>query len=1127
MVSDDPILRPGESGAFPAEDRSPVFVFQLPDFGNEPEPFSNATFQFNIEGQTNTPPDIDLYGLGRRASPDVLGSDYYGGTTAPDPTDAMLLEDNILFNGKAFGLTQTSHQGSEALKDYLNTQYASGAGAGEYVFLRLSSNSTTEKVGRFSLTSADGGVSGPTDTRPQILFNVPAPVLVERPFIWVRNSDKPAILEKIANRPWAADVYDALVARAFTHVSSHQSDRRGYLSGLPVEDWSAATPKMKTIPAYDESSVRWALRDKLDEALDCAVLYYLTGDDNYASLAADVMHNVIKTLLPVAPSSSEFNGGWVFQDDYLKEVRVSAPQLPIIYDFLRDYLLENQVYDYTSDSMGSFDIEDAQQVFETFYRLVRDRGSKNSNWSALMSTTMLNSLLALEDETARASYLDVFLNTGSSRQASLDYDYRYYDNPGDIWPESLQYVTDVAEYRSFQMVLLERIYSEMDLFSVYPNLPLSIPRIPDFKYPNGQVILFGDGPRTRSVPYFQYEFVYQHARSRGLTDLQAAFGARIKAGMESGAYDRSHLEGYPSLGMHNELLHLLWSAPDIPESAQAAVRPRSDEIPHAGITLQRNTTDNPDYGLMCFVGGAGFIHSHASGMSMELYGLGEVMGAKSGAESYGTTLHENYSRVFASNNTVIVNGGSRGQGGWQNIAINTVQSVAMEPQPKKSAVSENYSFTCSSFEDDRGTLAEASQQRTMGILRTSPTTGFYVDFFRSDSRLSGEYHDYIYRNIGETDGVSIESGGSPVPMTSQPGRFQSDIGDGYQQPGWRYFTNTVVSPSISDAVKIQFAANMPDVTRYMSLHMPGVAAREIAKVDCPPMAKSPAPYRSQTTPAVVIRQNGEAWDNAFAVVYEPHFGADGGTVQSVEALKQGGSVRGVKVVSNVEGESCTHYVFSHPQSNQTYTDTDLGLSFTGRYGVVEHRESGVIKLYLGQGSVIEYQGNRLSADSGGNSAAEALLMPYFDPVVTANTTVSLETPPLGGYAAWASMHAPNNWPDEDYDGDSVENAVEYVLGGDKSGSDIDKLPEITRDGGSMTFTFERHQNSIDGSTVVEIEVGDAPGELSEVYTVPDTAVSDPTGLSVIKNSKRGFDTIVLTVPSTGNPKKFARLKVSP
>jgi hypothetical protein len=62
---------------------------------------------------------------------------------------------------------------------------------------------------------------------------------------------------------------------------------------------------------------------------------------------------------------------------------------------------------------------------------------------------------------------------------------------------------------------------------------------------------------------------------------------------------------------------------------------------------------------------------------------------------------------------------------------------------------------------------------------------------------------------------------------------------------------------------------------------------------------------------------------------------------------------------------------------------------------------------------------------------------------------------------------------------------------------------------------------------VEIEVGDAPGELSEVYTVPDTAVSDPTGLSVIKNSKRGFDTIMLTVPSTGNPKKFARLKVSP
>ena len=130
---------------------------------------------------------------------------------------------------------------------------------------------------------------------------------------------------------------------------------------------------------------------------------------------------------------------------------------------------------------------------------------------------------------------------------------------------------------------------------------------------------------------------------------------------------------------------------------------------------------------MSFVGGADHVHSHASGMSMEIYGMGEVMGAKSGTGTYTTALHENYYRLFASNNTVIVNGASRGEGGWENIAINTVQTVAMEPQPFASAVSPDFSFTCSSFVDDKGTLAEGTQQRTMALIRTSPTSGYYVD----------------------------------------------------------------------------------------------------------------------------------------------------------------------------------------------------------------------------------------------------------------------------------------------------------------------------------------------------------------------------------------------------------------
>ena len=124
----------------------------------------------------------------------------------------------------------------------------------------------------------------------------------------------------------------------------------------------------------------------------------------------------------------------------------------------------------------------------------------------------------------------------------------------------------------------------------------------------------------------------------------------------------------------------------------------------------------------------------------------------------------------AAADTIIVNGASRGSGGWEGLAINTVQTVAMEPQAFATAVSSNFSFTCSSFADNKGDNAEATQQRTLSIIRTSPTNGFYVDFFRSKSTvltnvattLSGnvtnQFHDYIYHNIGSTN-VTLKTNG--------------------------------------------------------------------------------------------------------------------------------------------------------------------------------------------------------------------------------------------------------------------------------------------------------------------------------------------------------------------------------
>lgn len=825
--------------------------------------------------------------------------------------------------------------------------------------------------------------------------------LYTRPFIWVRDSDKAGIQSKIATNTWATNVYNALVARTAAALVSHQNDRDAYLRGLPV-NWSANPPTFNT-----GTSGYGTGENFFNTALDCAVLYYLTGDTDYARCAADILHNSVQAYQNLAPSTGTGNGGWLIPDDLLYEARQVGTQLPIVYDFLYQYLQTNQVYDVDTTNMMSFSFANAQFVFRTYYQLVRDHGQKDSNWSALMSTCMLNSLLALDSVTERTNALQIYLVTGAPKQASLDYDYRNYDQPGDIWPESLQYSGSVGEIRSTHMVLLERYDPTLNLFGVYSNLPTSLSRISYLVYPNTSLqITFGDGFRSAGgQPFFRYELMYQHARARGRTNLTSLFGSLINGGVATGSYDRSTLNAYDNLGQHDDPLQLLWQAPVVSESSVTPVLPRTDRLPYAGIALQRNpsTVSNSTYGLMGFVGGASHVHSHASGMSLELFGLGQVLGAKAGHEDYTATITDKYYRLFAANNTIIVNAASQGSGGWGEFGINTVQVVDMEPQPFATAVSSNFSFTCSSFADNMGTNSEATQQRTLSIIRTSPTNGFYVDFFRSKStvtnrvattlngNVTNQFHDYIYRNIGSTN-VSLETNDVALPLVAQPSRFQNDIGDSYDQPGWRYFTNTVVSFPHSQPVWAQFSAtptNKPTI--YMDVHLPAVTNREYARVNSPAIIDAPAPYDSSNdlSAAIVVRQIGDAWDKPFAVVYEPNFGATGGSVTNVTTLVRSNIVVGLKIESSVGGSNRVHYVFSNPNANETYSDASIGLSFQGRFGVVADNGGSAVSLYLGEAKSLSYRGNSVATVSGTNSQAEARFVPGQSPAVTANASVNV------------------------------------------------------------------------------------------------------------------------------------------
>jgi autotransporter-associated beta strand protein len=132
-----------------------------------------------------------------------------------------------------------------------------------------------------------------------------------------------------------------------------------------------------------------------------------------------------------------------------------------------------------------------------------------------------------------------------------------------------------------------------------------------------------------------------------------------------------------------------------------------------------------------------------------------------------------------------------------------------------------------------------------------------------------------------------------------------------------------------------------------------------------------------------------------------------------------------------------------------------------------------------------------------------------------------------GYATWKAENAPTGIPSDDYDEDGVSNGVEFVIGGTKDTNDLSKLPAISINGGNLVFSFQRSQDSIDGSTTLAIQVSSDLISWSNSYNVPSSAQINNLGVTVSKDTSAGFDTIILTVPRALNIRKFARLVVTP
>lgn len=803
----------------------------------------------------------------------------------------------------------------------------------------------------------------------------------QRPFIWVKQEDRAKILHKIETQTWAKSYYKEFKERLDGDISSYKKSPTDFLMKIPF-DWTKqktgiTPPLMSFIDSNNTNDTERYLQFKyLQIGVDCGVMYFLTDDQTYAQCALDILHAYIEGLLQIKPSDELSNGGWIYPTDHLREARVIGAQIPIIYDFVAPYIeSQKKAYDIGKKSFTEFSVQNAQQVFLTYAKLAAEHGNVGTNWSVLEAFSLVQNTLALNDLELRKTYLDYYLTKGTDKQEALTTISERYKNDGDVFPETSQYSNDVANFSTRLMIILNKYNPSLKLGAKYYKIPFSLDRWTSIRYPNNQIIRFGDGMRSFKTPYRYYEMAYLLGKQDGVTKLTDKFGPLLTQGLQSGDYKRETLgERSSAISIYYTPTELLWLDEIKEYSLENSALPRTDTFTHAGIFLQRNisSTGKADDGLMCFVGGGHMVHGHASGMDMELYGLGRVLGVDHGHVSYRTDLHENYSRLFAAHNTVIVNGASQGEGGWVNLGMNSTELVAMEPMPLKKALSPNHSFTRTTFLDDKGDKAEATQERTLALIRTSPTTGYYVDVFRSKSSLPNEYHDYLYHNVG--DGLTFKN--TDLILKPDEQRFIANANgiwkqnSQYRNPGWHFFKNVASSNIYELDVKASFETTQNNKKLYMNLFIAGNKNREYTKVMAPFTYEAPKPYEKSPTPTLVIRQKGEAWSNPFAVIYEPTFDEKSKSgIQSVDKIQSNGIFQGFKVTSNVNNELITQYIINQP-SDSNFVSKELGINFKGAFAVFTYAVNKKIQsIYIGDG--LYFKSKNLELNSTNNLPVSA------------------------------------------------------------------------------------------------------------------------------------------------------------
>lgn len=702
----------------------------------------------------------------------------------------------------------------------------------------------------------------------------------------------------------------------------------------------------------------------LSIARDAAFLWWMTGEEKYAALATSVFDTYM-TGIYYRNVPRDLNNGHqqtlvgMTSFEVIHEDALNA--LVPLYDFLYDYLKENK-----PDKMDIY-----AGAFKKWADNIIDNGVPHNNWNLIQARFIMNIGLILEDDAryadrkGRGYYMDYVLNQSSIRQWSLSKlaDYGF-DSDTGIWAECPGYSCNVvADYADFANLFDRNL--GMDLTEAIPVITKAVAAVPQYLFPNRMIVGFGDThPGKLRTDFF--ERMISNAQRYDKKEQEKQFTAMLK--LFNPSFSRPAEE---KKNVRVAVTSFFGDKPlKIDESIPAGkiddyVTP-TFYASNVSWLVQRNGM-HPRHSLMISLNASEGNHMHANGVSMELYGKGLPLGPDAGI---GLTLysgqdyHEYYSQ-FPAHNTVCVDGISSYPIMKSNHAFKLLNCY---PEAGEKVAYQPVSYSEVLFREPE---SQADQNRTMSIVTTGETTGYYIDIFRSKKVEGGDkMHDYFYHNLGQVMNLTATDGTSLDLQPTEELAFA-----GAHLYTYSYLFDKKSASTVKD-IKATFTIQMPDKDDIsMNMWMKGEKERKVFSALSPMtegLSRTPGmPYniKEQPTLTFVARQQGEAWNRPFVAVYEPSSVKESGCISAVTfpevQSKDSGSHVGI-CVKQQDGR--VDYILS---SDKKTNRCMLGqMSASAVYALWGNKDGKDCTLFLGDGTLLETPEVSIKADAPVNVLME-------------------------------------------------------------------------------------------------------------------------------------------------------------